>query len=95
MSGTFLRGDDCDGSALRLVVVQEVGGARRVEILAVERRLLSAVAAQRRDLIEQVTRMAGAQRAVRRLIVPAMQICRHHRMEHHVSAAAVHLENAT
>ena len=40
MRGTFLRGDDCARQALRLVVVQEIRGARRVEILAVERRLL-------------------------------------------------------
>ena len=37
--------------------------------------------------------MARTQRPVRRLVVPAMQVFRHHRMERHVSATAVHLEN--
>src|SRR5262245_65455879 len=72
-----------------LVLVEEVRLTRRVEILAVERRLLAAISAQRGHVIEQVARMARAQRSVRRLVVAAMQGFRNWRVARSVSATAV------
>ena len=77
------------------LVVEEVSLARRVEHLAVEDRLDTAIAAERGDLIEQVSRVACAQRTTRRQVVPSLQVCRHHRMEPQIPPPTVHLEDAS
>ena len=56
-------------------------------------RLDAAIPAQRRDLIEQVARVARAQRPAERRVVPPLQIRDHHLMEPQIAAAAVQLED--
>src|SRR5207245_10916898 len=61
----------------RRVVVDEIRLARPVEQLARDFRLDSSVAAERDHLIEQVSRVAGAQRTSERLVIAAKQVSHH------------------
>mgnify|MGYP003694507655 CR=1 FL=1 len=57
-------------------------------------RLDAAIPAERGDLVEQVARMAGAQRTARRAVVAALQVGDHHLVESQVPPPAVQLEDA-
>ena len=66
---------------LGLRFLEEVAGARRVEQLARDDRLAIRVAADVDDLRDQVARMARAHLELARLVVLALQVLDHHRVE--------------
>src|SRR4051812_4727929 len=73
-------------------VVDEVGLAGGVEQLLGDRRLLAAVAAQRDHLVDQVARLAGAQRPADRRVVLPDQVFDHHLVEAELPAGAGSLQ---
>ena len=77
-----------------LVGIDEVRAARRVEQLARDHRILTAIPAESGHLIEDIARMARAQRPLVRHVVPALQVRHHHAVEPEPSSAAVQFEDA-
>src|SRR5436190_2884348 len=78
---------------LDLLFVNEIRRARAIEQFARNHRRRAPVAAERGHLIEQIAGMARAERPLRRLVVPALEIGHHHRMERHLPAVAIELED--
>src|SRR5437762_315061 len=75
-------------------LVDKIGRAGGIEQFPRDRRLDPAIAAQRGHLIQQIARVAGAERPARGAVVPPLQVGDHHLVEPQVTAAAVHLEDA-
>src|SRR5262245_43570136 len=78
----------------RFVLVDEIRLARAIEQFARNRGRNTAVMAQRGHLIEQIARMAGAQRPVHRRVMPPLEILDDYRMETEMTTPAVQLEDA-
>src|SRR5262249_6474033 len=85
-------GTTAGGLGLRRIV-DEVGGAGGVEQLLRDRRLQATVAAQRNHLLDEVARLAGAQRPVDRGVVLPDQVFDHHLVEAELPPSAVHVED--
>src|SRR5262245_25563485 len=75
------------------VLADEVRRARGVEQLSSNRGFDAPVSAQRDDLVQQVARVARAQRTVQRRVMAPLQVSNHDLMETKVSALAVELED--
>src|SRR5262245_44056778 len=78
---------------IRYVLADEVRRARGIEQLASNRGFDPPIPAQRDDLVQQVARMARAQRTVQRRVMAPLQVSDHDLMETEVSPFAVELEN--
>src|SRR5438034_8279378 len=79
----------------RLGSIDEIGLTRSVQELARNHRLDAAVPTQGRDVVQQIARMARAERPARRTVMPPLKIRDHHLMEAEAAFVAVQLEDAS